>query len=305
MNKLQMKILLLIFIFQQCLVNVTQAQHSGNMVYRNSPDYYDIFSNKGIRKFSSTENNLDMYVSILLNQKPDKYVITLGVNQEATTPKLCLSKINERISKLTTQLKLMGVSKDNIFIDFISQVKIYDFEKDEKNAHVYQQLEKGFEIKKNVIIQVNKNDQIEEVIAQASESEIYDIVKVECLNNDMEAIYAKLLNEAKQIIEKKQVDYIQKFSPKILGLPTAEDKFYYSFPKDQYKQYEASESGQLDRDDYNSYYLRKIARKNKTAYYDGLNYSGFDKVINNADPEPCIQYVLMLNVRYTLEKNKL
>jgi len=288
-------------IILSCCISL-QAQHSGNIIYRNSTDYFEIFNNRGIRKFSATPTSLEMSVSILLNQKADKYVITLGVSQEDKTPKLCLSRINARIAKFVAQIKQFGINKENIFMDFISQVKIYDFEKDEKNTNVYQQLEKGFEIKKNVIIQLSRNEQIEQVIAEASESEIYDIVKVEYINNDMEKIYSKLLQEAKDIISRKQADYIQKFSPTIIGTPTADDKFYYSFPKDQYKQYEAAETAGLDRYSYNDYTIKKIARKNRTAYYDGMNYSGFDKVINNADPEPCIQYALVLSVRYELGK---
>ncbi len=297
------KIKLLAFLLQTCFVCITMAQHSGNIVYRDTEYYDQVFNNRSVQKFYISDTDMQISVSVLLNQKPDKYVVTLGVNQEAKTPKLALAGVNARISKFISQLKQYGVNKENIFVDFISQTKVYDFDKVATEKNSYEQLEKGFEIKKNVIIQLSRNDQIEQIISEASESEIYDIVKVEYLNNDMEAIYAKLLDEAKMIGEKKQMNYIQKFSPRIVGLPSASDRFYYSFPKDQYKQYEAAESSSLVNYGYNDYNVRKIARKNHTSYYDGLNYSGFDKVINNGDPEPCIQYVLTLNVRYALQKS--
>ncbi|MCP9751142.1 SIMPL domain-containing protein [Ferruginibacter sp. HRS2-29] len=278
-----------------------QAQHSGNIVYRNTDNYYEIFSNKSVRKFAITDSDMQVSVSVLLNQRADKFMITFGVSQEAKTPKMALAAINERITKFTSQFKQYGISKENVFVDFISQTKLYDFQKTDKATNTYEQLEKGFLIKKNVIVSVNKNELIEQLIAEASESEIYDIVKVEYQNNDMEAIYANLLKEANNIIAKKQSDYVQRYNPRIIGRPVVSDKFYYSFPNDQYKQYEAAESSSLEGD-YNSYYMKKIARKNKTAYYDGINYAGFDKVINNADPEPCIQYVLTLSVGYALEK---
>jgi len=50
--------------------------------------------------------------------------------------------------------------------------------------------------------------------------------------------------------------------------------------------------------------VKKEERKAKTYFYEGINYSGFDKVINNANPEIGIQYILNLSVKYDLKKSK-
>jgi hypothetical protein len=49
-------------------------------------------------------------------------------------------------------------------------------------------------------------------------------------------------------------------------------------------------------------YVKKLERKSKTFYYEGVDYSGFDKVINHANPTVGIQYIFNLSVKYKLKK---
>lgn len=51
-------------------------------------------------------------------------------------------------------------------------------------------------------------------------------------------------------------------------------------------------------------YLKKLERKGKTYYYEGINYAGYDRIINDRSSEIGIQYMLNLSVKYDLKKNK-
>ncbi|HCC94677.1 MAG TPA: hypothetical protein DEQ26_10185 [Flavobacteriaceae bacterium] len=288
--------LILSTIFTLFTITILFSQIGGNQVYknRNNINRFD----KSISNFSSTDSTVTINVNILLNQTADKYILTLGVNQNGKNPKECLAQINKRIDSFITNSKKIGIKKEDIYVDFITQTKIFDFEVKSNNV---EQIENGFEIKKNIIIKVDKYENIEKLISEASVYQIYDVIKVDYLNDNTELIYENLLNEAKLILDKKKQNYFKIFNRKLIGQPRANDNFYYLFPKSQYQEYSAYESSELDN--YPSSIIKKIARKNKTFYFEGIDYSGFDKVINNSNPTVAIQYILNLTVVYDIEKN--
>lgn len=81
----------------------------------------------------------------------------------------------------------------------------------------------------------------------------------------------------------------------------------YIFPASQYQQYSAYESSDFDlmRGYYNNdLMIKKLERKSKTFYYEGISYNGFDKIINNQDPEIGIQYIMNISVKYDFKKNR-
>ncbi len=286
------------------LLNVlsVSAQISGNQVYGKNNyngDNYNQESLPNNSKVSINDNILSVSVKILLNKKADGFVITLGLNEEDETVAGCSKKITTRITGFIEKMKLVGVKKENVYIDFISQTKIYDFNVTGENA---QQVEKGFEIKKNIIITTSNVNSLEKIIALASDFEIHDVIKVEYYNNETDAIHNSLFDEALVLAEAKKIRYMKAFGKRIIGTPTATEEFATVFPKTQYKMYQAFESAEIETN-YNNRnpYLKKIARKNKTFYYDGISSAGFDKVINPNQTEVGIQYVMTITMHYKID----
>ena len=278
------------------------AQISGNQVYGKNNyngDNYNQESLPNNSKVSINDNILSVSVKILLNKKADGFVITLGLNEEDETVAGCSKKITTRITGFIEKMKLVGVKKENVYIDFISQTKIYDFNVSGENA---QQVEKGFEIKKNIIITTSNVNSLEKIIALASDFEIHDVIKVEYYNNETDAIHNSLFDEALVLAEAKKIRYMKAFGKRIIGTPTATEEFATVFPKTQYKMYQAFESAEIETN-YNNRnsYLKKIARKNKTFYYDGISNAGFDKVINPNQTEVGIQYVMTITMHYKID----
>ena len=278
------------------------AQISGNQVYGKNNyngDNYNQESLPNNSKVSINDNILSVSVKILLNKKADGFVITLGLNEEDETVAGCSKKITTRITGFIEKMKLVGVKKENVYIDFISQTKIYDFNVTGENA---QQVEKGFEIKKNIIITTSNVNSLEKIIALASDFEIHDVIKVEYYNNETDAIHNSLFDEALVLAEAKKIRYMKAFGKRIIGTPTATEEFATVFPKTQYKMYQAFESAEIETN-YNNRnsYLKKIARKNKTFYYDGISNAGFDKVINPNQTEVGIQYVMTITMHYKID----
>jgi len=280
------------------ILNV-HSQISGNQVYRNVNYSGDQGSFPVNNVVSVNDNNLSVTIKILLNKKADGFVITLGLNEEDETVSGCNKKINTRISGLLDKLKTLGIKKEAVYVDFISQTKIYDYTVADVNA---QQIEKGFEIKKNIIITTSNVDNLEKIIAFASDYEIHDVIKVEYYNENSNAIHDQLFDDALVLAEAKKVKYIKSFGKRILGTPNATEEFAVVFPKTQYKSYQAFESAEIESNSSSrSQYLKKIARKNKTFYYDGVSSAGFDKVINSNQTEVGIQYIMTLTVSYKID----
>ncbi|WP_026726095.1 SIMPL domain-containing protein [Flavobacterium sasangense] len=282
--------------------SVAQAQISGNQIYGNNR-YNENNYNQNVLPnntvVSINDNHLTVTVKMLLNKKADGFVITLGLNQEDGTVSGCSKKINTRIDGFLDKIKALGIKKENCYIDFISQTKIYDFN---ANLETAQQIDKGFEIKKNIIITTSNANSLEKLIAIASDFEIHDIIKVEYFNNDTNAIHNSLFDEALVLAEAKKIRYMKSFGKRVIGTPSATEEFATVFPKTQYKMYQAFESAEIETN-YNNrnQYLKKIARKNKTFYYDGISSAGFDKVINPNQTEVGIQYVLTLTMTYKID----
>ncbi|MBN2572340.1 MAG: SIMPL domain-containing protein [Ignavibacteriales bacterium] len=273
------------------------SQISGNQNY--SGNYNSSIQSKA--NYSTTDSTLSIVIKVLLNQTADRYVLAIAVSQENESSKDCNSKINERINGFISKIYNLGIKDEDLYVDFIGQTKLYDYTVEDNKAEQY---ESGFEIKKNIIITTINLQNIDKIIEIASEFEIYDVIKVDYINDDIESIYNNLFDEAMKIVEKRKDNYVKTFNRKVTGNPRAFDNFYYVFPKSQYKQYKAYESSEVDNFSKKENYLKKIARKNTTFYYDGIDYSSFDKIINNAKPEIGIQYVLTLTVVYDIEKNK-
>lgn len=293
---------LLLFVFES-----GKAQMSGNQVYRNRNSYENSRPNvPEIKQFYATDSTLVINVNVLMNKKADLFKITLGLNEEAQTPKKAGENMNIRIQNFIKKLSSLGIKKEDFYVDFISQTKVYDVSLSDDQKLISEKI-KGFEIKKNIIIKTNDHSKIEKIIYEASEYQIYDIIKIDYMNTDLEKIQHDLLNEATRISNDKKEDYFKKFKKEILGTPTMNSSFSYIFPSSQYQQYTAYESSDFDlmRGYYNNdLMIRKMERKGKTFYYEGASYNGFDKVINNEDPEIGIQYMINMSIKYDFKKNR-
>ena len=286
------------------LLNVlsVSAQISGNQVYGKNNYNGNNYNQETLpnnSKVSINDNVLSVSVKILLNKKADGFVMTLGLNEEDETVAGCSKKITARITGFIERMKSLGVKKENVYIDFISQTKIYDFEVNGMNS---EQIEKGFEIKKNIIVSTSNVNSLEKIIALASDFEIHDVIKVEYYNNETDAIHNSLFDEALVLAEAKKIRYMKAFGKRIIGTPTATEEFATVFPKTQYNVYQAFETAEIQANYNNrSPYLKKIARKNKTFYYDGISSAGFDKVINPNQTEVGIQYVMTITMHYKID----
>lgn len=292
-------------IFTILLLNlglIVFGQISGNHVFT---DYNSNYNGRelGLPKLNTLYLNDSSFLveaRIVKNVKADSYVAVFGLSQEATTIGASNNAINERIKKFISSLEKMGIKKTDIYTDLLTQYRVYDFKKTEGN---YEEYIKGFELSKNVIIKYDKAEQIEQMLTASSQENIFDLVKVDYIINDISKVYDELFSAAKNVITKKKQQYVDLTDMKLK--PTAQiygENFASFYPADLYKSYKA-----FTQNYYETYYwLRendtKRLHKFQTYYYDKINYSGFDKIINPIILEPTIQVALTIQVKYAIIK---
>lgn len=63
----------------------------------------------------------------LTNLKPDALVVVF-VNDEANGPAESSAKVNSRVTDFTKALGALGIARSDIFVDFITQNRVYDYE---------------------------------------------------------------------------------------------------------------------------------------------------------------------------------
>ncbi|NDI97607.1 SIMPL domain-containing protein [Flavobacterium sp. LaA7.5] len=280
------------------------AQISGNQIYENKNNSYN---NRGYAlstKKSITVGTSELIVSsvVMANIEPDVLLITLGVNHEAKTVKECSEGINKRIEGFLGKIKTLGIKEDDSYVDFISQTRVYDYNITETKAT---QFDNGFEIKKNIIIKLTNAKDLDDLITLASGYAIYDIVKAEYIKEDTEAVNEMLFAEALKIINRKKEKHTKVFNVSVSDEPVTVEYNYYSvMPKNQYKEYKAFETSDVNIYNYNydKNYIEKEQRKNRTFYYEGMDASNFDKIINPSTPQVCLQYVIEVKVVYHIKR---
>lgn len=276
--------------------NVNYNQYNG---YNN---YQQQYNSQYLQINSNTDSTYYIQAKILMNVQPDEFIATISVQQEALTVKECNQKINTRIDNFKKSLAGLGIKSDELYIDMVAQAKVYDYTVEGKTAA---QIDKGFEIKKNVIIKFTDPNLMDDIMVAASEEEIYDIVKVDYIVLDQQKIYDQMISEIDKLVDKKKATANSLSEMTLLpDSKLATQNFFAIYPDESYKSYSAFETS--DANYYKSYnsndsYWKKEQRKSKTFYFDKQNYSGYDKIINPSTVKIPVQFVLDVNIKYTLK----
>ena len=276
-------------------LTLVQAQESGNRTYgteRRKPQ-----ENSGI--LSAVVNNKEVYfveANVLMNMKPDSFVVVFGIVQEGATASESNTKLDTQIGGFVRDLEKSGIKNTDTFVDFIAQNKIYDFT---STGSVITEKFSGFETKKNINIRYKDRETLEKILNAAVKASIFDLIEVQYVINDMSGVNARLFNEAVKSIKQKEANYANAFGIKLTPTNVANEKYDTFYPSELYGTYQAFEGG-TTYNDYNRTVIRQ--RKTRTFFYEPLDVSKFDAVINQPGIEPMVQFTLYLRMQYDLKK---
>ncbi|RYG56679.1 DUF541 domain-containing protein, partial [bacterium] len=156
----------------------------------------------------------------------------------------------------------------------------------------------GFVLKKNVSIHFKDKTLVDQLGVVAARSEIYDLIKVDYLVKDREAIKAQLQAQTFAIIKRKADLYQNALGLKLPPLTQIVlDKPSVYYPIEQYDSYKASEESSVTMS--NREYVIQNALKTSTVYFNPLSGADFDTVVNPTIIEPVVQFTTYIKVRYS------
>ena len=272
------------------------AQESGNRNYgtqRRKPQ-----TNSGVLT-GSTDAKQQVYfveANVLMNMKADAYVAVFGLVQEAATSAESNSKINAQVAGFIKELESLGIKRTDIFVDFITQNKVYDYT---TSGNTVTEKFSGFETKKNIAVRYKDRELLEKILSAAARGSIFDLIKVDYVVSDASGVQSRMYEEAVKIIKQKEAAYFNSFGIKLSPTNLANAKYDAFYPGELYANYQAFESGNTSGD-YNRVVVQQ--RKTKTFYYEPLDPSVFDAVINPLGIEPMVQFTLYMRLQYDLKK---
>ena len=278
------------------------GQSSGNINYSNNVNYRNkvLFSDQNIQTVSPSTS--DTYISVkgLANVKADTYVAIFSLTQVGKTTEEVNELLNQRISQALLDIK----EKSNVetYIDMISFVPVYEYEIEKKifSKKSYNEIPKGFELKKNIHIKFKDPNQLNDFISILSRQEIYDLVRVDYFSSTLENIKKELMNKAKEILLVKQKNYETIVGTTFINMDKGvSDGYKVMLPVEMYKSYESFNSSSLN--------LKKSASvnnadKSTTLYYQPILDKEFDFVINPTILEPVIQ--VMYEVKLLIRRER-
>ncbi|HEX8652022.1 MAG TPA: SIMPL domain-containing protein [Pyrinomonadaceae bacterium] len=303
-----MKRSLIVCLITIVCAGVCFAQASGNVGYSQAGGNARAEANernkRTLAKEDAPPNATSMFVdaSVLMNVKADEYVALFGVAQECNTVAECNQKMDATINEFSGELKRLGIGGEDVFVDFAAQNKIYGYE---VAGNVAKEKLVGFELKKNVSIHYRDKLLLDRLVIAASQSRIFDLIKVEYIVKDTGLVQNRLMEEATRIVKLKAARYEKLLDIKLLppAQVYAERPSIY-FPTEMYDSYTAYESEEIGSNYYREKYTVQGARKSRTFFFNPLNADGFDYVMNPVVIEPVVQFTLYLRVKYEIDQPK-
>mgnify|MGYP001578037407 CR=1 FL=1 len=272
------------------------AQMSGNRIYGNQ-GYAQQNKRKPQTNTGTVRSGSQLLIeaNVLLNLKPDSYVAVFSVAQESKTAEESNNRVNTLVEDFLKSLSGLGVTKNDIYVDFITQNKVYDFE---VTGNIAKQYLAGIETKKTVAVKFKNRDSFEKIVIAATKVGIYDLIKVDYIVNDFEAVKERLFDEALKVIKKKEIRYQNSFGMTLKSYGLLSEKYDAFYPAERYENYQASESGAVENTSYRDGKTFVYLRKSTTFFYEPLNGDSFDRMINPISIEPTVQFTVYLQVQY-------
>jgi hypothetical protein len=290
--------------------NLSIAQHKGNynqitpdisrqnILTSGNANIYNPTVQHQLNKILNPSNVLTIDVKALQNVSATTYTAIFNLSQIGRSAETTNKLMKQRIDSIKTRLNAIGITKDDIAIDVISFVPVYEVEVTKKLfSKTYTEVPKGFELQQNIHIQFSKTNQFESILEACAKSEVYNLVKVDYYIENIQEVYKNLQDKLLELIEDKKAYYstlgfdLSKYDIKI-----ADDKYCY-FPKDFYQSYQAYNSVSFEA-------LKKdkgvtTAKKQTSYYYQPLTYEQYDIVVNPSILEPVVQIGMNIKLLFT------
>lgn len=293
-----MKICVLLFLSVIAVVPAS-GQESGNRIYGNN-GYYQQKRQNITGALGSPNEGYAIEARVLTNLRPDAFVVVFGVNDEGSNAAASNEKVNAKIANLIQRIKPLGIDSSDVFIDFITQNRVYDFTVSGTQAS---ENLTGFETKKTVAVRYKSREVFERIVSAAADSRIFDLIKVDYIVSDFNSVRAGLFDAAVKVLKSKEQKYANALgvSPSAVGLSI--EKYDVSYPGEAYQRYQAYETGDASVHNPQGASSRVVQRKSFTFFYEPSEGSSFDSVLVPLGLEPMVQFSIYLRMQYQVRRS--
>jgi len=245
-------------------------------------------------------NETVMDISILMNVEATSYSVMFNVRQVAETAVEVNLLINDRLDRFKTTLAKHGVTKNDVVVEIISQVPIYALKSQRKLfSKSFQEVPIGFELHKNITVMYSEFDLLNDIVFEASKSEIYDLIKVDYFAENPFSYFDTMRHAAGTYLKAVEARYKQAgFRIDTFDRILAE-KTGVIYPISRYATYKGLSKLSYDK------LLAKVGGTvmptivaAPSMYYNPLPFTDFDMVIRPKISKPTIQYTLNLQAKF-------
>lgn len=284
------------------LAVTSSAQVSGNIGYGQEGGKARAFADVrageklGKEELPPTQTAMFVEAKVLMNVKADEYVAVFGVAEDGATVQEAHEKVDAVVKQFLGSIKAMHLRDADVYVDFIAQPKIYGFDVDGTTA---KEKLAGFELKKNISVHFTDRDLLDKLVIAATDARIYDLIKVDYVVKDVNAVNDRLMTEAAGVIKQKLARDQKLLGIQVAGAPTIyAERSQAHYPTDLYSSYTAADAETVNAPRNLDRLSVQRMRKGRTFFFNGMDGNGFDKVINPVIVEPVVQFTLFLKLKY-------
>jgi uncharacterized protein YggE len=284
-------------------VVTVSGQESGNRIYGNS-GYYQQKRNSQVNTgmLGNSNEGYSIEASVLTNLKPDAFVVVFGINDEGSNAATSNEKVNSKITNLTQRLKSLGIDSNDVFTDFITQNRVYDFTVSGTQAT---ENFTGFETKKTIAIRYKNRELFEKIVSAAVDSKIFDLIKVDYIVSDFDAVRANLFDAAAKVLKSKEQKYSNALGVTLGAVGLSIEKYDVTYPAEAYQRYQAFETGDATVENEQGVSSRVVKRKSFTFFYEPFKAGSFDAVLAQSGLEPMVQFSIYLRMQYQVRRQSM
>lgn len=273
------------------ITNLAICQVSGNANYNSRVQLGESHINVNF----NSSSDLIIKIKGLNNVRADYYVAMFNINQKGGTIDQTHALLEERIKQVSSAVGKMELVE--VIVDMVSFIPQYEYEKEKKifSKKSYNEVPIGFELQKNLHIKYEDPSQLTELLRICAENEIYDLIRVDYVSNNIEEEKKKLMDRADAIVKEKLSRYEKLLSIELDSLDKElVEGFRIIYPIESYRSYQAYSSSSLKGGE--SARVNQSQKRN-TSYYQPVINKEFDYVINPLVVEPVIQVLYELRVK--------
>lgn len=292
-----MKKLILTGVFQLSIFVGLFAQSLGNIQYNTSNRWNNTVHQVQQKAYLGSMNEFVIDLDCMYNTNADSYLAIFHITQIGETAREADSLINKRIDDFKASLYNKKIEPDDVVIDMLSMVPLYEIEVTKKVfSKTYNEVPAGFEIQKNIHIHFDDEQLLDGIITSAAINEIYDLVKVDYYVKDTHLIYDTLRTMAIDLINKR-VEELEAIGIEMDGQwRMAADQIGVYFPMDRYQSYQAFSYTSVESINKKNGVTQM--KKPTTMYYNKLPYTNYDFIMNPEIIEPAVQYTYNIQVKF-------